>query len=172
MLHSLTGGSGAIEAVNSLPTKKASALKNRWRHQAPVTDIHSQLTEPDLDVLLHYGTTQQLETVMDPFWRSLCECKLLPLTTDYYPCEKEIKNTQRYHNELSQVNSSRTGFIRSIDDYLNEYICLRLTQNFQLINVNPTCNVDFQGLLQRRNDIKMGMGNKYNILTAQDRENF
>ena len=107
---------------------------------------------------------------MEPFWKSLCECKLLPLTTDHFPEQSQLKNTQRYHNELSQVNSTKTGLIRTMEDYLTEYICLRLTQNFQLIS--PTCNVDFQGLLNRRNDIKMGMGSKYNVLSAQDRENF
>ena len=113
-----------------------------------------------------------MEQVMEPFWRSLCECKLLPITTDYFPEEKEIKITARYHNELSQVNHSKTGFIRTIEDYLTEYICLRLTQNFQLINPSPTCNIDFQGLLMRGKDLKMSMGKKYNVLSAYDRENF
>jgi hypothetical protein len=45
-----------------------------------------------METLLYYGTTQQLEIIMEPFWRSLSECKLMPLTTDYYPGEKDLKN--------------------------------------------------------------------------------
>lgn len=81
---------------------------------------------------------------MEPFWRSLCECKLLPLTTDFYPGEKLLKNTQKYHNELSQVYQTKTQLIRNVEEYLNEYVCLRLTQNFQLINpdLDPVCDID------------------------------
>ena len=66
-------------------------MKNRWAHQPKVENLHSKLTETEMEVMLHYGSTQQLEMIMEPFWRSLCECKLMPLTTDYYPGNKELK---------------------------------------------------------------------------------
>jgi hypothetical protein len=71
---------------------------------------------------------------MEPFWKSLCECKLLPLTTDYCPSDKELvaktgkKNL--YQHEFDTPELFASPLIRTIDDYLNEYICLRLTQNF------------------------------------------
>lgn len=80
--------------------------------------------------MLHFGTLPQMELVMEPFWRSMSECKLMPLTTDYFPSDKLINNTQKYHNDLSMVYQTRSGFILKPEDYLNEYICLRLTQNF------------------------------------------
>ena len=67
---------------------------------------------------------------MEPFWKSLTECKLLPLTTDYFPEKQEINNTNRYLNDLSFINVDKTGFMRTIEEFLTEYICLRLTQNF------------------------------------------
>lgn len=98
----------------------------------------------------------------------------MPLTTDYFPNENQLKNTQKYHNELSQVYQKKMALIRNVDDYLHEYICLRLTQNFQLIALDPkpSSHVDYQSVLLRRNDIKMSMGSKYNVFTARDRENY
>ncbi len=118
--------------------------------------------------MLHYGSTQQLELIMEPFWKSLTECKLLPLTTDFFPEQKDINNTSRYFNDFSLINIVKTGFMRTIEDFITEYICLRLTQNFQLIltDPNPVCNVDFQGLINRKNEIKMCFGNKFDVLKS------
>lgn len=80
---------------------KPSSLKNRWSHQAPPSAPYSVLSDEEINVLLHFGTPQQVESVMEPFWKSLCECKLMPLTTDFVPSDKVLKNTQKYHNELS-----------------------------------------------------------------------
>lgn len=77
--------------------------------------------------MLHYGSTQQLELIMEPFWKSLTECKLLPLTTDFFPEQKDINNTSRYLNDFSLINVVKTGFMRTIEDFITEYICLRLT---------------------------------------------
>jgi hypothetical protein len=98
----------------------------------------------------------------------------MPLTTDYFPEIKDLNNITRYHNDFSQVNLIKTGFIRSLEDYLTEYVCLRLTQNFQLIKTeaNPTCKIDFQDVALRKSDIKMSLGNKFNVLKSQDMENF
>jgi hypothetical protein len=80
--------------------------------------------------LTHFEAPSKLEAIMESFWKSLSECKLLPLTTDFFPPDKLLNNYQRYHFELSQVYVNKTGFIKTINDYLTEYICLRLTQNF------------------------------------------
>jgi hypothetical protein len=64
------------------------------------------------------------------------------------------------------VYQTKTGFIKTVEDYLNEYICLRLTQNFQLINASPSSKIEYGNVLMRKDDIKMGMGNKFNVLTA------
>ena len=57
---------------------------------------------------------------MDPFWRQLSDVVLLPLTTQYYPTAKDL---QGYANELHPMDQ-RTD--------VEENLCLRLTQNFQL----------------------------------------
>lgn len=66
------------------------------------------------------------------------------------------------------------ALIKGVDDYLAEYICLRLTQNFQLINPdpNPTCFIDTLSIIQRRNQIKMSMGHKFDIFTAVGKEDY
>jgi hypothetical protein len=114
-----------------------------------------------------------MEMIMEPFWRSMSECKLLPLTTDFFPGEKELMTKTKYQNEPATPWFFKLPFIHTVDDYLNEYICLRLTQNFQLIKADPpTCHVDFQQFIFKKTDIKMSMGNKYNILNALDKEQF
>ena len=66
---------------------------------------------------------------MEGFWKNLCECKLLPLTTDYFPQDSLIGNKAKYHYELSQANffAKKGGLITTVEEYLTEYICLRLT---------------------------------------------
>lgn len=105
-------------------------MNSRWVHQAPLSTAFDKFTKKDLDYMLHFAPLQTIESAMEPFWRSLSECKLMPLTTDYHPADKELKNKQLYHNDHSTVNVTKTGFIKRSEDYLTEYICLRLTQNF------------------------------------------
>ena len=112
---------------------------------------------------------------MEPFWKSLTECKLLPLTTDFFPEQKDLNNVSRYLNDLSLINEvkTKTGLMRTFEDFITEYICLRLTQNFQLIltDPNPVCVVDYHGFINRINDIKMCFGNKFDVLSSQNKEN-
>lgn len=73
----------------------------------------------------------------------------MPLTSEFMPPDSELKKKTKYHYEPSQANvvTKKFGLIRSSDDshdYLTEFICLRLTQNFQLINPQGTCHVDFK----------------------------
>eukprot|EP00347_Sterkiella_histriomuscorum_P009116 403342460 len=155
---------------SSIPLKKKSANKNRWRHYPfiPSQNNHKQLTDKEIEVLIKFGKTQQLELIMEGFWKNLCECKLLPLTTDYFPQDSLIGNKAKYHYELSQANffAKKGGLITTVEEYLTEYICLRLTQNFQLINSEETCHFDFKQIW--KTNIKMGICSKYNVLKQHE----
>jgi len=107
---------------------------------------------------------------MEGFWRNICECKLLPLTSEFLPVDSELKKKNKYHYELSQANvvTKKNGLIRNAEEYLTEFICLRLTQNFQVVNPEGTCHVDFKRLWSQ--EVRMGICSKYNILRQQPYE--
>jgi hypothetical protein len=67
----------------------------------------------------------ELEKIMDPFWKTLCENKLLPLTTSfgYQNNHPRFNNVTRYLKEDNYIDIDRKS--KLIDN-----LCLRLTQNF------------------------------------------
>jgi len=91
------------------------------------------MDEEDLGLLVTYGASNHIEQVFDGFWKNLCECKLMPLTTDYFPNDTVKNNKTKYSLDPRQavnVTTKKKGIIQTLDDYLREYICLRLSQNF------------------------------------------
>ncbi|CDW71794.1 UNKNOWN [Stylonychia lemnae] len=153
---------------------KESANKNRWKHYPKVQqyNFYSDFNDKDVDTLVKMGQIQQLEHIMDGFWKNICECKLLPLTTDFFPHESQLRNKNKYHYELSQASvvSRKGGLIQNFEQYFTEYICLRLTQNFQLINNESLCYVDFKKLWN--SDVKMGICSKYDVLKQPQDQNY
>jgi len=61
---------------------------------------------------------------MEGFWRSLCECKLLPLTSAFFPDEKKLNTLSQYKKEECSVD-----FLNKVEK-IKDNLCLRLTQNF------------------------------------------
>jgi hypothetical protein len=60
---------------------------------------------------------------MEPFWKQLCEVRLLPLTTPFEHEMNKLRDTKIYKHEEIPFDSK----------YPNaemENLCLRLTQNF------------------------------------------
>jgi hypothetical protein len=80
-----------------------------------------------------------------PNWKSLCQPATLPLTTDYLPSPEQIRNdyTESFYtltipeDDNSGGGASRSG-CSSHQELLDEMVCQRLSQDFQLVEWNPS----------------------------------
>jgi len=61
--------------------EKSLANKRRWAHltQKPLHVVEEQVNE-----VIDNRQFSKLEDMLEGFWRSICEAKLLPLTTDFF----------------------------------------------------------------------------------------
>jgi len=86
------------------------------------------------------------------FWKNICECKLLPLTTDFFPSDVDFKNLERYHKHEQQhldKPKNSISLVPSDKHYLEEFLCLRLVQNFQLYTDEAICHIDVKEFLKQ-----------------------
>lgn len=104
------------------------------------------LIDNDADLLHHR---------MKGFWRSLCEVKIMPLTTEYFPDTSHRVFYDKYNKDIYNLDKEN-------DETINENLGLRLTQNFQIVNPFGTCELD-QFSNQSREYFKMSLRNRYAI---------
>jgi hypothetical protein len=78
-----------------------------------------------------------MERIMGPFWKKLCENKLLPLTTlfGYQKENRKLTDLNKYMTEDNFVDKKYKGVEL-------ENLCLRLTQNFQLVSPKGILDVE------------------------------
>eukprot|EP01116_Phalansterium_solitarium_P019294 TRINITY_DN5330_c3_g2_i1.p1 TRINITY_DN5330_c3_g2~~TRINITY_DN5330_c3_g2_i1.p1 ORF type:complete len:1057 (-),score=354.64 TRINITY_DN5330_c3_g2_i1:144-3314(-) len=96
--------------------KENSTFRKRWVH------------------VFHSGVTSYINKApYVPNWRSLCEPASLPLTTDYFPTESELKNLYTEGVYSLSLTQSDNVNAYSIEDCLREMMSQRLAQGFQLI---------------------------------------
>jgi hypothetical protein len=71
----------------------------------------------------------ELEALMNPFWKSLCENKLLPLTTSYgfKIGDKKLKDKEIYKFDLKFVNDLKLQRKTTNISFILENLCLRLS---------------------------------------------
>ena len=73
---------------------------------------------------------ETIEHMFSHFWKNICECKLLPITIDIYPDQKDIKNFKEYHKNESKYifkpNNNLT-LVKTQAKYIEESLCLKLT---------------------------------------------
>lgn len=77
---------------------------------------------------------------MDNFWKSICEIKLMPLTTftGYSWRHKNLMDKSKYMEPpCDYLQKSQLPKHAEVEN-----LCLRLTQNFQLVSPNGTLDID------------------------------
>lgn len=67
--------------------------------------------------------SEPLHHRMKGFWRSLCEVKIMPLTTEFFPDMSQRVFYDKYNKDIYNLD-------RENDETINENLGLRLTQNF------------------------------------------
>ena len=88
---------------------------------------------------------------MDSFWKELTDIRLLPLTTEYYPGHR----SQKFNEEPGYVETRGLNY----EHTFQENLCLRLTQNFQFVSPNGTCN--FRVNNSNEDEYKMAFRDRY-----------
>ena len=66
------------------------------------------------------------------FWKNVCECRLLPITTDYFPDDQKKDDANKYYRSEDNIITKPQNEITMVKDkcaYVEEFLCLRLTQN-------------------------------------------
>ena len=116
------------------------------------------------------------ESIFFNFWKNLCECRLLPLTTDFHPEDKEISNIKEYYcNEQGLIErpvGNRVTLFTSDQDFLEEFLCLRLTQNMQYFTKEGTCHYDKNQFMQKQLQFKLGIGEMHHRLKFYDDDRY
>ena len=112
------------------------------------------LKENPLQLALTQNRYEPMLKLMDQFWKQLTDIKLLPLTSSYYPDTKTLSK-KKFTSENKLVPYEP----RIKDNYeltFQENLCLRLTQNFQFVSRDGTCEFE----LKNRQDDKYEMAFK------------
>jgi hypothetical protein len=76
-----------------------------------------------LEQALTDNDNETLHRHMESFWRSLCDIKVFPLTTDYFP---DLNNRLIHEKFLEEIHS----LDMENADTIPENLSLRLSQNF------------------------------------------
>lgn len=155
--------------------KLVTANKRRWSHAynigQHVLKTMSVSNEAIIQVLTeHDKATQMINKVYSYFFQSICECPLLPLTNDYFPEElwKDYYQIDRnkYHRAESKMLDNPGNPISLVYDnnrFLDEFLALRLTQNFQLYSTNRICKFE-------KMPLSMSIGTMNHILQDEDQK--
>jgi len=73
---------------------------------------------------------------MEPFWKNICEVRLLPLTTDNSPDASILENFDIYNKNESNITLSAQAMKLKQKDKakfekeISDVICLRLSQYY------------------------------------------
>lgn len=72
---------------------------------------------------------EAIEFVFANFWKNITECRLLPITTDFYPDDKMIDNPNKYRCDPITLDKPENGItmMSRPTDFLNEFLGLRFT---------------------------------------------
>ena len=44
-----------------------------------------------------------IEHIFANFWKNMCEARLLPITTDFFPTDKDLKDQKVYYREETNL---------------------------------------------------------------------
>jgi hypothetical protein len=99
---------------------------------------------------------------MDAFWKGLCEIKIMPLTTDYFPDMSNRAINEKYIQDIYNLDIGTS-------DTIAENLGLRLSQNFQLVSPFGTCDFT-QFATHDREYFKMSLRNRYAVCQPLDKD--
>lgn len=131
----------SAEALDA-SSQRLSIDRRRWSHLFPIL-YHFQEQKPS-DDLLDSSTSGKKLLYIGPNWMSLVTPAILPLTTDYFPSPKELRDsyTESFYT-LTLPSTSRFDSVpkyNNHDELLIEMICQRLACDFQLMTSSESGN--------------------------------
>eukprot|EP01132_Coremiostelium_polycephalum_P009876 gene9876-12114_t len=80
-----------------------------------------------------FGTTNVNPNPFLPNWKSLSEPASLPITTDYYPTQKELLSKYIEYIHTLTLSPDENEYLNNTEALLKELISQRLAQGYQLI---------------------------------------
>ena len=106
--------------------------------------------------------TESLQRHMESFWKSICEIKLMPLTTDYFPDFSNRKINEKFVSEMINLDMKNS-------EKILENLSLRLTQYFQIVNPCATCDFPQSNNLNREY-FRMSFRDRYAICQPMEKD--
>ncbi|CAM9371227.1 unnamed protein product [Discosporangium mesarthrocarpum] len=136
-LHDRAGGRGQSQKLEHATDQEQSLEVNPFKKQDEEQLL--KLRTHNRRRWSHVFPPGELEfkPMPGPIWKSLCQPAILPLTTDYVPSSQALRN--RYNNTNYTVLPYEEGHSDSNSnacselDLLEEMVCQRLAQDFQLV---------------------------------------
>ncbi len=95
----------------------------RWSHVFPSGKFEKSL-------IGHYGLNM----------KSLCQPAILPLTTSYIPSVTQLNEEYHIQGDYELIMDKQLCAFMSAEDLLTEMICQRLSQEFQLVEIETNMN--------------------------------
>ena len=80
-----------------------------------------------------YATLDHLHNPLRPNWKSLCQPAVLPLTTEYWPAQTELRRDYSEYNHTLVLVQNQNDYNNEMAGLLEEMICQRQAQDYQHI---------------------------------------
>lgn len=98
---------------------------------------------------------------MERYHQDLCECPLLPLTTDFFPVMKDFYSKKFHKAESKSIDKpqNKVSLMHSESSYQSEFLALRLTQNLQLYSPKGLCCFNLA-----QSNLQMSIGTMYHVM--------
>ena len=100
----------------------------RWSHVFPSGKFEKSL-------IGHYGLNM----------KSLCQPAMLPLTTSYVPTVTQLNEEYHIQGDYELIMDKQLCSFMSAEDLLTEMICQRLSQEFQLVEIETNMDEELLG---------------------------
>ncbi len=100
----------------------------RWSHVFPSGKFEKSL-------IGHYGLNM----------KSLCQPAMLPLTTSYMPSVTQLNEEYHIQGDYELIMDKQLCSFMSAEDLLTEMICQRLSQEFQLVEIETNMDEELLG---------------------------
>ena len=134
-----------------------------YKQSAKQEALTGRLSKSVLEAALVDNENETLHKHMESFWRSLCEIKVFPLTTDYFP---ELNNRAVHEKFIQDIHN----LDMENNDTIPENLGLRLSQNFQLVSPFGTCDFSQSQSNNKKEYFRMSFRNRYAICQPMDKE--
>eukprot|EP01133_Synstelium_polycarpum_P009167 gene9167-10758_t len=114
-----------------------------------------------------FGKTNANPNPFLPNWKSLCEPASLPITTDYFPSNKDLLTKYSEYVHTLTLSPDENEYHNNTEALLKELISQRLAQGYQLIMADgpPSTATGQSKMPSSRKTYQLSLGHDFHVVT-------